>query len=134
MHIQQDDEKNWGAFTLDVAQVSALSRYLKRLEEVGCRREPMLGFNGLDGLSETWRPYSAHDEQSVSARIEHGLRALRSSSQNVVKLHNQLMDDLHLAFMQSLTTLSGDIQTRNANREKPFRSCDPALLESSVSI
>jgi len=134
MHIQPKDEKKWDQLTLDVQQVSKLDRYLRSTQCAPSKKEPMLGINGLNASRETWHPSTVQDTQLWSDRIEHGLRSLQQPSKHAVKFHNELIDDLHLAFMNSLTRLSNEIELRNACRERPFRGCDPALLEASVSI
>merc|ERR1712048_1196569 len=134
MHIQPKDEQKWKQLTLDAQQVSRLDRYLRSTQCTPSNKEPMLGINGLDASRETWHPCAAQDQQLCSDRVEHGLHRLGQPSRHAVKFHNELIDDLHLAFMNSLTRLSTEIELRNACRERPFRGCDPALLEASVSI
>merc|ERR1712048_34842 len=134
MHIQPSDEKKWNQLTLDVQQVSRINRYLRSPQCTTSDKEPMLGINGLNASRETWHPSTVQEHQLWSDRVERDLRSLGQPSRDAVKFHNELIDDLHLAFMSSLTRLSNEIELRNASRERPFRGCDPALMEASVSI
>lgn len=135
MHIQPADDKKWSELTLEDQQIDVIRQYLRNLQATPCDQEAMLGFNGLDASRETWHPcFGEEDQRALSSRIQHGLSALGLSSEHAVKFHNELMDDLHLTFMNNLRKLSVDIEARNTTREKPFRSYDPALMEASVSI
>merc|ERR1712146_293409 len=107
------DEKNWSRLILDEQQVSGINQYLTSAQCIASNREPMLGINGLNALRETWRPYAAHDQHLWLDRVEHGLCSLGQPCNNAIAIHNQLVDDLHLAFMNSLTHLSYEIGVRN---------------------
>lgn len=48
--------------------------------------------------------------------------------------HNHLLTYVHLAFMEDLWALAEQIDKRNDARPVRFEACNPAFLESSVSI
>jgi hypothetical protein len=132
MHIQEEDKDKWCSFTLDQHQIDRLRKYMQTLGGDPYPAEPMLGRSGL--VSDVNPGHYRNERKKHLASVEVSLRALEHASSENVKLHNQLMDNVHRSFMEGLLQLSRDIDLQNDNREIPFQAFNPALMECSVSI
>lgn len=139
LQIRDKDAIAWSRFNLTEEQADNVRDYLSHMFEIVLDRDPyqVQGYTGLAAnLSGRGQDDAdpIHRCEASRAKVEERIRGLRHGTTCAVQYHNDLVQELHYAFMLYLLRLSVEVENRNKERNIPYQAMNPVNMESSVSI